>query len=426
MNSTESEDVREKFARDFGRYYYHPPRAVVPVRNAADFEAGLDAARKAGLPYRIRGAGHSSGGQTLARDGLILSNFSPLLRPAFPDSDRVKIDSRSDWYSLEKRLNFKGRAVPVLTDYLHLSVGGTLSVGGIGVDSIRRGCQLDHVLEATVRDGRGESRLCSRDANSELFSFALGGLGQAGLIENVTIQTCHHEPETKVLSVTHQSVHEFLEIFETIADCAVASYNAFYTGGSMVSELGFFSESSAAACETRLRETGYGRNRILRSSLRDSPFHFHRRRKQWLRAFPNHFRLWTDYIFDYAGLRKFTRMLFDRGSKIDFIKAMYFLVVSRPENAVDFPFFPVRPGQTGYSVGLYGMVHQDRLLELSAALSELRTLQELALENGGRPYRHGRFESDGPAMRKLFGSDLDRLRAIRESGGLDFHSDSSF
>jgi FAD/FMN-containing dehydrogenase len=418
----EPDGAQEAFARDFGRYYYHPPREVVSVRSRSDYDRGIAAARRDRLPMKIRGAGHSSGGQTLARDGLILSNYAPLRKPEFLDAGRVKVDSATDWYSLEKRLNARGRATPVLTDYLHLSVGGTLSVGGIGVDSIRRGCQLDHVLDATVRNGLGESRLCSRDANSELFRFALGGGGSAGLIENVTLQTCVRRPVTHELSVTHKTIEDLLEFFGTLSGSAVDSYNAFYTGGAIVSEPGFFSGDAAAEFETRLLNSGQSRDRIARAQLCDPQFHFHRRRTRWVRAFPNHFRLWTDYIFDYAGLRNFTLRLFARGAKIDFIKAAYFLVVARPANAVAFPFFPVRPGEIGYSVGLYGMIDRDRLFELGRGLSELRSIQELALECGGRPYRHGRFESDPETLRKLYGSDPDRLREIRAAGGLDSDS----
>ena len=45
----------------------------------------------------------------------------------------------------------------MLTDYLELSVGGTLAVGGVGATSIEPGVQSDHVLELEVVTGEGRA-----------------------------------------------------------------------------------------------------------------------------------------------------------------------------------------------------------------------------------------------------------------------------
>jgi FAD/FMN-containing dehydrogenase len=50
---------------------------------------------------------------------------------------------------------------PVFTDYLELSVGGTLSAGGIGGTSPRFGGQVDNVAELEVVTGAGERMVCS-------------------------------------------------------------------------------------------------------------------------------------------------------------------------------------------------------------------------------------------------------------------------
>ena len=55
----------------------------------------------------------------------------------------------------------RGLTPPVLTDYLNLSVGGTLAVGGVGATTPRYGLQSDNVLEIDVVTGRGEVLTCS-------------------------------------------------------------------------------------------------------------------------------------------------------------------------------------------------------------------------------------------------------------------------
>ena len=49
----------------------------------------------------------------------------------------------------------RGLTPPVLTNYLGLSVGGTLAVGGIGGTSSRYGMQTDNVLALDVVTGDG-------------------------------------------------------------------------------------------------------------------------------------------------------------------------------------------------------------------------------------------------------------------------------
>jgi FAD/FMN-containing dehydrogenase len=75
----------------------------------------------------------------------------------------------------------------VLTDYLALSVGGTLSVGGIGGTSYRHGLQTDHVLELEVVTCDGAVRTCTPDHEAELFNAVLAGLGQHGVITRATL-----------------------------------------------------------------------------------------------------------------------------------------------------------------------------------------------------------------------------------------------
>ena len=63
-----------------------------------------------------------------------------------------------------------------------LTVGGTLSVGGMGETSYRLGAQVDHVLELGIVTGAGEFVTCSAERNSELFRMVLAGVGQCGII----------------------------------------------------------------------------------------------------------------------------------------------------------------------------------------------------------------------------------------------------
>jgi FAD/FMN-containing dehydrogenase len=69
---------------------------------------------------------------------------------------------------------------PVLTDYLELSVGGTLSAGGIGGATHRHGLQVDNVMELEVLTPDGQVRTCT--AGDDLFDLVRGGWGRHGII----------------------------------------------------------------------------------------------------------------------------------------------------------------------------------------------------------------------------------------------------
>ncbi|KAL0308486.1 UNVERIFIED_CONTAM: Cytokinin dehydrogenase 2 [Sesamum radiatum] len=86
------------------------------------------------------------------------------------------------------RATLKGGLAPVSwTNYLYLSVGGTLSNAGVGGQTFQRGPQINNVLELDVITGKGESMTCSRERNPELFFAVLGGLGQFGIITRARI-----------------------------------------------------------------------------------------------------------------------------------------------------------------------------------------------------------------------------------------------
>uniref|UniRef100_J3LAY3 Cytokinin dehydrogenase 1 FAD/cytokinin binding domain-containing protein n=1 Tax=Oryza brachyantha TaxID=4533 RepID=J3LAY3_ORYBR len=80
-----------------------------------------------------------------------------------------------------------GLAPRVWTDYLRITVAGTLSNAGIGGHALRRGPQIANVLELDVITGRGDMVTCSRDKDPDLFFAALGGLGQFGIITRARI-----------------------------------------------------------------------------------------------------------------------------------------------------------------------------------------------------------------------------------------------
>ena len=102
--------------------------------------------------------------------------------------DRVVVEAGAKWSDLLTATLARGRTPPVLTDYLELSVGGTLAVGGVGATSMNLGVQSDHVLELEVVTGEGELVACSPTRNADLFDAVRAGLEQVAVMVRATIR----------------------------------------------------------------------------------------------------------------------------------------------------------------------------------------------------------------------------------------------
>jgi cytokinin dehydrogenase len=91
------------------------------------------------------------------------------------------------WVDVLQATLKEGLAPNSWTDYLHVTVGGTLSNAGVGGQTFRHGPQISSVLQLEVVTGKGEIVPCSASEQSELFFAVLGGLGQFGIITKARI-----------------------------------------------------------------------------------------------------------------------------------------------------------------------------------------------------------------------------------------------
>jgi FAD/FMN-containing dehydrogenase len=86
-----------------------------------------------------------------------------------------------------------------LTYALDTTVGGTLSIGGVGAMAWSQGPQVDIVLYLDVVTASGELVRCSLEHERELFDAVRAGLGQCGIIvrAGVRLRPCGSTIETR-------------------------------------------------------------------------------------------------------------------------------------------------------------------------------------------------------------------------------------
>lgn len=205
-------EVPDELTTNFGHLFRSTPRLLVEPRAASDVAATIRFAREEGLTVATRGAGHSQSHLGLSDGGILLAMGS-LDRIHSVDADRLTadVDAGVLWGSLLERLKPMGLAPPVLTNNLNVTVGGTLSIAGIGVASFRHGTQGDQVEELDVVTGAGECVTCGPGKNQELFDSVIAGLGQTGVITRARLKLRRVKPMTRTYYLLYDDARRFLE-----------------------------------------------------------------------------------------------------------------------------------------------------------------------------------------------------------------------
>ncbi|KAF1002738.1 hypothetical protein AG4045_030791 [Apium graveolens] len=176
---------------DFGGQSRVEPMAVFYPVSDEDIAKLLKVAYEStqGFTVSARGHGHSVNGQAQTSNGIVIQ-MSESISKACRVNEKLKyvdVWGGELWIDVLKCTLRHGLAPKSWTDYLYLSVGGTLSNAGISGQAFHHGPQISNVYELDVVTGKGELKTCSEERNSELFHAVLGGLGQFGIITRARI-----------------------------------------------------------------------------------------------------------------------------------------------------------------------------------------------------------------------------------------------
>lgn len=181
-------------ATDFGNRHTVHPTAVLYPASVSDIVTLVKSIYRCGsssdLTIAAKGHAHSLNGQAQAENGIAIEMGS--LKGVIDVKISqgllyVDVNGGELWIDLLHATVKEGLAPKSWTDYLYLTVGGTLSNAGISGQAFRHGPQINNVYQLEVVTGKGEVLNCSKDQNTELFHAVLGGLGQFGIITKARI-----------------------------------------------------------------------------------------------------------------------------------------------------------------------------------------------------------------------------------------------
>ena len=187
--------TRGIFATDAGGTAYGMPHGVVIARSAAQISTLLKAAQAHRVPVTVRGGGLTTEGESIAYGGVLL-DMTGMSRVLAVNTGElfVRTEAGIFWGHLAERLRRHGMDYLSAPLNLTSSVGGTLGVGGIDVNSTRLGCSADQALALQVVTPTGEIVECSDAQNAQLFQRVILGYGQFGVITEATLKIRPYTP----------------------------------------------------------------------------------------------------------------------------------------------------------------------------------------------------------------------------------------
>ena len=206
-------EFRDNDHTDFGRVFVKAPQSVVRPRTVSELATTLATLRRHRAPYRFRGTAHSSGGQVVT-DAYVVDT-SGVRGIVGESATSIDVLGGTTWLDVVLHLH-PDRRPPVLTDNLHTTIAGTLSVGGFGDTTVHDGLQVSSVLELDwiAPDGT----LSTLAPDDERFGYILCGRGVLGAIARARLQTIARPPELAGHVVVWRDVASYLRAMRVNRD----------------------------------------------------------------------------------------------------------------------------------------------------------------------------------------------------------------
>ncbi len=133
------------------------------------------------------GSGHSPSSLTCTSSWLVnLDNYNRVL-DVYKQTGLVVVQSGIRLYQLSEELDKHGLAMPNLGSINEQSIAGAISTGTHG-SSLRHGLLSDNIPSLRITLADGTTKSCSSEGNPELFRAALLSLGALGIISEITFR----------------------------------------------------------------------------------------------------------------------------------------------------------------------------------------------------------------------------------------------
>jgi cytokinin dehydrogenase len=125
-------------ADDFGHIHQYTSQAILKPYTHHDIVKMVKFANQHNLKIAVKGQGFSTNGETQTQAGVVIDMVS--LSEVFEvNGFQIKAQAGARWIDLLEKTVPQQLALPIVTDFVELSIGGTIAVGGLGAQSYKHG-----------------------------------------------------------------------------------------------------------------------------------------------------------------------------------------------------------------------------------------------------------------------------------------------
>ncbi|XP_057982248.1 cytokinin dehydrogenase 1-like [Malania oleifera] len=212
-----SDDLNES-TTDYGNITHNLPWRILHQASVEDisiliqFIFGLATTRLSDMTVAASGNRHCTHGQAQALNGVVIEMQSlrgQKMQVNIGDQPYVDVSGGELWINVLNETLNHGLSPKSWTDYLYLTVGGTLSNAGLSGQAFKYGPQIENVYQLEVVTGKGDVVNCSAKENADLFYAVLGGLGQFGIITQARIALAPAPEKVKVVEAIYSNFSMF-------------------------------------------------------------------------------------------------------------------------------------------------------------------------------------------------------------------------
>ncbi len=208
--------------------FYSMPEVVVQVSSADAVSAVLKFAHERRVPVVPRGSGSSPFGGSVPVNGGIVLDISAMDRIVSVDGDSktITVEAGARWADVDRELERYGLMLITCPSSRFSTVGGWVSTGGMGINSLSQGHISGSVEEITiVTPSAGLKKVVKGDP---LFPSLFGSEGQLGVITNVKLRARERPPKSRPHLIMFSDARDALSFAYALIGSAVKPAHVIY------------------------------------------------------------------------------------------------------------------------------------------------------------------------------------------------------
>lgn len=417
--------VLEVYSRDFGNLVRERPLVVVFPESLADVVELVGYANEHGIPLICRGVGHACNGQSLLGGGIVI-DFKPRLNRVRLSGPVAEMEPGITWLAAQQFAIQHGRGFPVLPDFLGITVGGNLALGGMGTRSLHFQSESDHLRELEVVTGDGKVLRCSRSRFSEIFRYTPFSLGQLCIITRIFMNTIPYRPRSRIANIHLTSFDAYSRLLHRlVTEYEELPYDFLYgfrpeEAFTYLVRVGKDETGDAKSLEEFSKWAAGLGDKVSFQTVNDYELYDHGWTEALPRTTPDFCHIWTDFLPPPGLFLEMSESIYEEISsncrELNRFLALYQTGVDL-EMASDFPLaaIPRRQGKRTMSCNLYFTIPPRQTRYVEKAKELIAGLIDRFVPRGCGLYMYGWFRLSSDHKRRLWPDALPGFFQVKKA-----------